>query len=703
MGILCINNTGGEREKMNLKAKHVSKRLLAVFMTAAMAAGSGMAPAVTASAADYTYVAPTQPMGINSADVDGDGQADNIITATAHYGTVVIPEILGCNTTTYYGPYTLTPPTSLADAETKPGLGTFGTSLNDQPDPYYWNYFYNFYVGANSKDTISNTLLNPPAGKQGPYQADTTLLTEYGGISASLAKRPMMLIGVASSATSTDTNGYDSQLTTIHDFATNSSPYYQTGDESYNPKLVPYTATTITDMIDSIKNTATVMNTITAEAKASDEKLIGRYGDPATIASDYEKYVYSIPCYIMEELAAKGLQKKKIALVTAINSDGSYTLANPASQDVSSQYRALEFCQLVTDNIASTYGTTVTKDQLLTSDVIITTTKAASPVTQDQLVASFGTSDLNSLPMMITTSPVVMGNMFGNCVESSVGFGYFLGYIYSDELDINPVDMSAYYYEKFYHVSDLESLKKETQVNFANVILPEGMTGELTSDYSTKNIEAKLIKGMEYYESNPSVFESSYIANSGWKVDWTQGIGSGQSQTISGVSASYSKTYKKGYAFQLSAKSTAGAISYTSGNAKVATVDSTGKVYVKGAGTVNLTITAASTGKYAQATKTVKITVKKATQTISLNNASKKYKASALKKKSVSFKIGAKDSGSGKLSYKVLTGKKYISVSSAGTVKVAKKAKKGTYYVRVSAAATSNYNAATKNVKIIVK
>lgn len=82
----------------------------------------------------------------------------------------------------------------------------------------------------------------------------------------------------------------------------------------------------------------------------------------------------------------------------------------------------------------------------------------------------------------------------------------------------------------------------------------------------------------------------------------------------------------------------------------------------------------------------------------------KKYKAKNLKKKKVTFTLGAKASGKGKLTYKVVKGsKKYITVSKKGKVTLKKGCKKGKYKIQITAAQTKNYDKATKVVSIKVK
>ncbi len=79
----------------------------------------------------------------------------------------------------------------------------------------------------------------------------------------------------------------------------------------------------------------------------------------------------------------------------------------------------------------------------------------------------------------------------------------------------------------------------------------------------------------------------------------------------------------------------------------------------------------------------------------------KTYKASVLSKKTASFRISAKAKNS--IGYKVITGKKYISVSSDGKVKIKKKTPKGTYKIQVFTTENAKYKKATLNITIKVK
>lgn len=88
-------------------------------------------------------------------------------------------------------------------------------------------------------------------------------------------------------------------------------------------------------------------------------------------------------------------------------------------------------------------------------------------------------------------------------------------------------------------------------------------------------------------------------------------------------------------------------------------------------------------------------------QTIKVSTETKKYQKAQLKKSKQSFYINA--TAKGKVSYKVISGDKYVGVNSKGKVTVKKGTPQGTYKVRVTAAATSKYEKETKVIKIIVK
>lgn len=167
--------------------------------------------------------------------------------------------------------------------------------------------------------------------------------------------------------------------------------------------------------------------------------------------------------------------------------------------------------------------------------------------------------------------------------------------------------------------------------------------------------------------------------------------------------SSVTKTYGA-KAFNLNAKAT-GALTYTTSNKKVATVDNAGKVTIKGTGKAVITIKAAATDKVQEATKEVTITVKPKKQTATVSNKTKKQ----LK---ISWKKDTKATG-----YEVVYASNKAFTKNVTTVNVkknstksykAKKLQKGkTYYVRVRSYKTVDgeriYGAYSTAVKVQVK
>ena len=105
---------------------------------------------------------------------------------------------------------------------------------------------------------------------------------------------------------------------------------------------------------------------------------------------------------------------------------------------------------------------------------------------------------------------------------------------------LNQFEVAAYWYEKFYHISDLKKLQSTMERNFATSSVQDAYATKYsaaTMNYSKEDIEAKIVEGMNYYEDNTSEFEDKLIYQNGrtgeytgWDIDWDNGIGAGQRQ-----------------------------------------------------------------------------------------------------------------------------------------------------------------------------
>lgn len=135
-----------------------------------------------------------------------------------------------------------------------------------------------------------------------------------------------------------------------------------------------------------------------------------------------------------------------------------------------------------------------------------------------------------------------------------------------------------------------------------------------------------------------------------------------------------------------------GSLKYKSSNTKVAAVDSKGKITVKTAGTVIITVTASETSNCKKATASTNLNIKKAKQKIT--NVKSSYSVSYRKK---SLQLLPK--ASGKLTFS--SGNKSIAnVSSSGKVTFKKK---GKVKITIKAASNSVYNETTKVITINIK
>ncbi len=510
--------------KILKKATAVAVAAMMVVMSAVPAFADDIDSSQETTQGGYTYTAPEKPMTVNK----------NIITATAHRAASPILGMMGVNAVAGFGMINGTAPTTLEKAQECAALGMWGSSINSSPDPYYWNYFYNFYADKNGLEKSDDALMNPSV-KASPAQADTTKLAEYGNVSVSLSKRPDVVVGCSKESFGSDTSGYDDQLATIRSF-TPDSEYYQNGDENYDPQLVSYQMTTIKDMIATVHSLA---DAITEVEKKTNKTT--RYGNVQNIASDYEDYVYGVISYVREELAAKGLGQKTVAVVTEINGDDTYDIADDGSQSATSMVRAYEYSMTVTKNLCEEYGTKVTKDQLLQADAIITINN--EDISQDVLTDSFGDSDYKGV--IISNTPASMYGMTMNSVENAMGYAYVIGSLYSDVIDIDPVELCAYFYEHLCHITDRDGLGKVVQTNFAGTILPAGITAKLSDNYSSSKIANQLKKGKSYYKTYRSEFEDeecAFIGLDNWDTDAkTSSIGSGSIGNFYSISTAASE------------------------------------------------------------------------------------------------------------------------------------------------------------------
>lgn len=442
-----------------MRGKLLTKVCATILSAATVVSMSSGVINVFAEETTNTYSAPTQPMAVD----------ENIVTASAHRAASPILGILGVNAIAGFGMINGSAPSDLASAEACAALGIWGTSLNENPDPYYWNYFYNFYAEANGEETVEDALINSAAAAS-PNQADNTTTSPIGGVSISVYTQPDILVGVQKSGSSDayDKTGYDEQIAILN----------KELNIEYSPKLVSYNPSTLDTMIQTMKEFAAAIKEVEEETGKTT-----RYGDPEEIAEAYEQYINGIQNYINANITSK----KTIAIVNGVNSDGTYSAITSYKQIYygASSDRFVEYTIDVANNIADQYDTNqsgsanLTAEQLKGVDAILVEGGGTS-------VANELTDDLGDDMLIIATAPSTLYGLTQNSVENAMGLAYYDAYLYQDVIDINPVEVCAYFYKTFLHVTDADSLQTVVSTNFADVVLPEGVTNRLSANWETR-------------------------------------------------------------------------------------------------------------------------------------------------------------------------------------------------------------------------
>ena len=463
---------------------------------------------------------------------------------------------------------------------------------------------------------------------------------------------------------------------------------------SYNPIGVTYDRVNLPHMIATMYRLAEAAD----EVVEDDSSLSARYGDPIEIAKDYERYIVGQKGIVKKAIDGGNVKTKTIALVESYDSDAKTyeVITDGVAEGTATTNRYLEAVQGVTNNYYDTVGeagaSSVTADQLKDNvDVIILGTAAGTDNTgsvKDYLQAD-GLADKTFYCVNWAN-----GSAFGttvNSVENAQNIGRILPCVYPEVLDQS--DMIAYYYDTFYHLKSgsIASIIDERMDGVRNWAKSDSASytnwdASDVSDYNHDQVENLLKYGIVYLNSQSGLSDyltpSSYLEGETSPAQW-------QDVTV-GAGTSISKSMGDA-AFNLNAKASGnGALSYSSSDESVATVNAAGKVTIKGPGTTTIAITADAKGNYLQGAAEVTLTVEKGKPTITASD------TSVVAGKTV--KIGATTNGEASLTY-TSSNSKVATVSSKGVITGVKA---GTANITISSAASDNFKAASKTIKVTV-
>ncbi|MDO4502888.1 MAG: hypothetical protein Q4D06_06860 [Coriobacteriia bacterium] len=668
-------------ETQELRVKRVLSRAMAVATASVLAASLAAAPAMAAGIEDVVGKDAQSPEGL--------------VTAAAARAAMPMPEILGVTNVEDNGDSF-----SQVSSWSSPKYLLMGTNYNSKPNPYMYNSAINAVAvnaGGTATATPSMVINSGRNGDSAVGKGPGQPLADYGQDQSDDAvwdQLPDIVIG------SSDPDYYASSAAAIS----------QAKGVEYNPVSMAYTSSLLNDKLESVYNMATIADNIVA---TTGKKL--RYDKTATqIAQDFEKYAKGTRGYIRAMIADGVVKQKTIASIKGYDEAlGVFSLNKTSENGSASTNRYIEAVQTVSTNLGDTKET-VTLDELKDVDLILFG-GTSNTITATQLTELLG-AQASKFYYVGEGGSGSNGSMYGtvmNSVENVQNFGRILGCLYPEIVDQS--DLVAYYYSNFYHIAsgklgEVIDQAMDGVVNWNNIKSSSdrtNWTAEDVADYNEADVAVDIDFGTHYlmtlsveeqgldaFTVNPQTGKT-YVEDPG-EVEPAKPIA--EPQTISVTKSTWSKTYGNG-SFSLGAKAKT-ALTYKSSNTKVVTVGSTGRVYIKGAGTAKITISAKATDQYKAATKTVTIKVAKKAQSLTVSTA-KKTAAKGKYTSAVSVK-GAK----GAKSFKKVSGSKYLTVTKTGKIKVSAKAKRGATYsvkVKVSAKETANYKAGSKTATIKVK
>ncbi len=284
------------------------KRVLSVALTLCMLLS--LVVISSSAATDYEITLPTEAM---------DTEGSNVLTTLAQRASSEIPLIFGLN---------------VIGGNMFSGLQDVGgTSVNESPDPYVWNYNYLRNVlgldagsgvmsSLSASDLAAQTLLPEgtyyvPLGNNltnsnglyssgGANQSYGVAVDELGGVGYAVGYRTDVIIGFNSNIVD--------QIDWVRSLV-EGDEYYEEGDESYSPLIIDVQTGSVTSRLYAWTEMGQAISAYLDEH----EDLTTRYDDPYAIGVDIEEFSAGIPYYIASLIADGTIEKKTAAYVSSIS------------------------------------------------------------------------------------------------------------------------------------------------------------------------------------------------------------------------------------------------------------------------------------------------------------------------------------------------------------------------------------------------
>ena len=481
------------------------KRLLTFGLSVAVMASMNL------GASAITYDVPTSPMTVD----------DSLITCAAHAQADATPEILGLTNTTDRA-MEVPNDYSLSKAQSSVLIGTFGTDINSNPNPYLYNWAYNSWASENGGTLTDKHTLGGISGH--PNSVDAEIVEDLG-TSRSLYYRPDILVGTA--MTGGNTQSYQDLVAALPENTDEDT----TND--YDPYIVNYAMTSCTDFLATLYDIA---NDCEAIMKADSSRTM-RYGDPVDIANQLTEYTVGIQSYILKQLAANNAEKKTVAIFDPINSADNVFFcvdAGTSTQGTTTRSRVGEFLDQTTENVVHKLGKEATSKQINNADKYFYALSAEEIVANADIIVTGGVNNggnrseaairemlleyidpantelvnkLETMPVMSSSFSTV-GSIGANSIENLLGMAYWPAFCYPEY--INPVYAATYWYYNFYHVTDNNKLATIIDSTMSSASKPDGVTTDI-SGYSETQFQGLIDEGMNYYNTSKSTISNDIL------------------------------------------------------------------------------------------------------------------------------------------------------------------------------------------------
>ncbi|MCC8080878.1 MAG: hypothetical protein LIO80_02500 [Lachnospiraceae bacterium] len=537
-----------------------------VAAASAVALTVGMLPV---SALAVSYVAPTSGMEADN---------DTYLTGASAAANTVILSLLGINVTSSDSACLNMEPTSIDTYGTDSSyLGIFGSDINDNPDPYYYNFFYNLYNtqsggGDYSEEdyaawTATPYLLVWGSNKSGSTgQASGTTTITLDGVTKTTNPafyyEPDILLGGPNNGYAAELANYQADYNEDYDPTIFSSNYSTNGIRSDGLGL----EYNMFDMTKGVVYLGSVVQNLMNETGK-----VNRYDQGAyEIAVNYDKYDRGLYYYVLSRIADGSLTQVRYVSGLSYDADTGYFVT--LGSGLNGQYResqhasgiGMDIYYLLEDGYTFSDGTVIEATIVESTDIRGNTSNSTGYyLTTDQLIeilneptaenekatgiiidselASVDTenNDLENAGIRsLDSQPSCIFGMGAAAVENGLGIPFYTGFFYyNQDESLNPVNYIYYWMDNFYHVSDTDAMDVVINNMLADADLPSALSlsGSNASSYSATEIEEQIVAGIEYYQNTlepayDAMVESGEIESDSalfWStLDTSVGIGS---------------------------------------------------------------------------------------------------------------------------------------------------------------------------------